>query len=134
MQSYKLVMPGDLNHYGFLFGGNLLKWVDEIAWIAASVYFPGMNFVTVGIDNVEFKKSIRQGSILRFESKLLRKGNTSVQFRVEVFCNSPHEHVNQEAVFTTGVTMVRVDRKGNKMPLGEPLEDDEPAESTSLPR
>ncbi len=24
MTSYKLVMPGDLNHYGFLFGGKML--------------------------------------------------------------------------------------------------------------
>ncbi len=29
MTSYKLVMPGDLNHYGFLFGGKMLMWVDE---------------------------------------------------------------------------------------------------------
>lgn len=122
MQTYKLVMPGDLNHYGFLFGGNLLKWVDEIAWIAATMYFPGMNFVTVAIDNVEFKKSVRQGAILRFESTLQRKGQTSVQFQVEVFRNSPHEKVNQEAVFSTVVTMVRVDSDGNKMSLSEPAD------------
>lgn len=29
MTSYKLVMPGDLNHYCFLFGGKMLMWVDE---------------------------------------------------------------------------------------------------------
>lgn len=126
MQTYKLVMPGDLNHYGFLFGGNLLKWVDEIAWIAASLYFPGMNFVTVAIDDVAFKKSIRQGSILRFESTLKRKGNTSVQFAVEVFRNSPHEKVNQETVFSTVVTMVRVDSEGNKISLAEPADCDDP--------
>ena len=33
MTSYKLVMPGDLNHYGFLFGGKMLMWVDEVAWM-----------------------------------------------------------------------------------------------------
>lgn len=122
MQTYKLVMPGDLNHYGFLFGGNLLKWVDEIAWIAATFYFPGMNFVTVAIDDVEFKKSIRQGSILRFESELKRKGNTSVQIEVQVFRNSHHEKVNQESVFSTVVTMVRVDSEGNKLALSEPVD------------
>jgi len=36
MESYKLVLPEHLNHYGYLFGGNMLKWVDEISWIAAS--------------------------------------------------------------------------------------------------
>lgn len=121
MQTYKLVMPGDLNHYGFLFGGNLLKWVDEIAWIAASLQFPGMQFVTVAIDDVQFKKSIRQGSILRFQSQLERSGNTSVQFQVEVFRNSVHETENQEVVFSTVVTMVRVDHEGQKVPLSAPV-------------
>jgi competence protein ComEC len=36
MESYTVVRPEHLNHYGHLFGGCLLKWVDEIAWIAAS--------------------------------------------------------------------------------------------------
>jgi len=117
MQTYKLVMPGDLNHYGFLFGGNLLKWVDEVAWIAATLHYPGMNFVTIAIDNVQFKKSIRQGSILRFECQLQREGTTSVQFQVHVFRNSPEEAENQEVVFSTVVTMVRVDDQGRKVPL-----------------
>jgi acyl-CoA hydrolase len=117
MQTYKLVMPGDLNHYGFLFGGNLLKWVDEIAWIAATLQYPGMNFVTVAIDDVEFKKSIRQGSILRFECELEKHGRTSVRFRVQVYRNSSEETENSEVVFSTVVTMVRVDEKGQKMLL-----------------
>lgn len=28
METYKLVLPEHLNPYGYLFGGNLLKWVD----------------------------------------------------------------------------------------------------------
>ena len=37
MINHKLVLPQYLNHYGFLFGGHLLKWVDEYAYIAAIV-------------------------------------------------------------------------------------------------
>ena len=33
MTTYKLVMPEDMNHYGFLFGGKMLMWIDEVAWI-----------------------------------------------------------------------------------------------------
>ena len=36
---YKLVLPEHLNQYGFLFGGNLLKWIDEVSWMA-SLDFP----------------------------------------------------------------------------------------------
>jgi acyl-CoA hydrolase len=106
-----------LNHYGFLFGGNLLKWVDEVAWIAATLHYPGMNFVTVAIDNVQFKQSVRQGSILRFECQWLRQGRTSVQFQVQVFRNSQEESENSTVVFSTVVTMVRVDGQGQKVSL-----------------
>ncbi len=29
MDHHKLVLPEFLNHHGFLFGGYLLKWIDE---------------------------------------------------------------------------------------------------------
>ena len=35
VQHFRLVMPEHMNHFGDLYGGNMLKWVDEIAWIAA---------------------------------------------------------------------------------------------------
>ena len=74
METHKLVMPEHLNHFGFLFGGNLLKWIDEVSYIAVTLDYPGCNFVTVGMDNIKFKKSIRQGTILCFDSKKNRVG------------------------------------------------------------
>ena len=41
MDNHKLVMPEHLNHYGYLFGGNLLQWVDEYAYIANVPEHPG---------------------------------------------------------------------------------------------
>ena len=29
MTTYRLVMQEDMNHYGFLFGGKMLMWIDE---------------------------------------------------------------------------------------------------------
>ncbi len=69
MENHKLVLPEYLNHFGFLFGGYLLKWVDEYAWIAASLDYPGSNFVTIAMDKVEFRKSVRKGTILKFRRK-----------------------------------------------------------------
>lgn len=118
MENYKLVLPGHLNHYGYLFGGNLLQWVDEIGWIAASLDYPGCNFVTIGMDEVEFKKSVRQGALLRFETKLVREGNTSVQYEVTVY---RHDMLSgaEELIFTTNTTFVCIDSKGNKCGLNK---------------
>jgi len=113
MENYKLVLPGHLNHYGYLFGGNLLQWVDEVGWIAASLDYPGSNFVTIGMDEVEFKKSVRQGALLRFETKKAREGKTSVQYEVTVY---RHDMKSGEEViiFSTNTTFVCIDSQGNK--------------------
>lgn len=116
MINHKLVLPGHLNQYGYLFGGNLLKWVDEYAWIAATLDYPGANFVTIAMDRVEFKKSIQEGSVLRFEINRSREGTTSAQYAVTVFANNLHTGA-EELVFSTGVTFVRIDPNGKKMPL-----------------
>ena len=31
-----LIVPAHINHYGRLFGGQLLKWIDELAGIVAT--------------------------------------------------------------------------------------------------
>jgi acyl-CoA hydrolase len=116
MENYKLVLPGHLNHYGYLFGGYLLLWVDEISWIAASRDFPGCNFVTVGMDRVAFRESIRNGSILRFEVTKQAEGRTSVKYDVNVYCEE-QEIEEEKNIFSTVVTFVCLDNQGSKCAL-----------------
>jgi acyl-CoA hydrolase len=118
MENYKLVLPEHLNHYGYLFGGHLLKWVDEAAWICASLEYPSCRFVTVGMDKVEFRKSVRQGAILRFGVAKGKVGNTSVQYSVEVFSESLGDR-GGEAIFSTTITYVCLDEKGKKTAIRE---------------
>ena len=118
MENYKLVLPGHLNHYGYLFGGNLLQWVDEVGWIAASLDYPGSNFVTIGMDKVEFKKSVRQGALLRFEAKRSREGNTSVRYRVDVYRHDMKSGDEVE-IFSTNTTFVCIDDNGEKCVLNK---------------
>ena len=113
MENHKVVMPENLNHYGYLFGGDLLKWVDEYAWIAASLDYPGCNFVTIGLDKVEFKSSVKGGTILSFIVEKIKQGNTSVQYMVKVFHGNSIGK-NKSPVFHTHVTFVCVDEKGKK--------------------
>jgi len=115
MENHKLVLPSNLNQYGYLFGGDLLKWVDEYAWIAATLEYPGCNFVTLGMDQVVFKKSVREGTILKFIIDKTKAGNTSVQYLVHVYRgNTLAEH---DLIFSTHVTFVRIDENGQKLAL-----------------
>lgn len=116
MESYKLILRGDLNQNGFLYGGNLLKWIDEFAWIAATLDYPESSLVTIALDKVTFKKSIREGTILKFKIDKTKTGNTSVQYNVDVYCLTNCDK-KMDLVFSTHITFVNVDNKGNKKSL-----------------
>ncbi|MGN0855660.1 MAG: acyl-CoA thioesterase [Kiritimatiellia bacterium] len=116
MTTYRLVMPGDLNHYGFLFGGKMLMWIDEVAWIAVSNDYPGCRFVTVGMSEVTFRKSVHPRAVLRFASERKRIGTTSVTYHVDVY-RRDIEATGEEHVFHTDITFVRVDEAGTKIPV-----------------
>jgi acyl-CoA hydrolase len=115
MENHKLVLPNNLNQYGYLFGGDLLKWVDEYAWITATMEYPDCSFVTVGMDKVEFKKSVREGTILKFIVDKTREGNTSVQYLVHVYRGNSKKM--NDLIFSTHVTFVNIDQNGQKVPL-----------------
>jgi acyl-CoA hydrolase len=113
METHRLVLPGDLNHYGFLFGGRLLAWIDEASWIAASLDYPHCQFVTVAMDTVEFHHSVRQGTILTIQCSRVREGTTSVTYAVQVL----DQKARPGPIFSTRVTFVSVDADGGKRPL-----------------
>ncbi|MBT8113789.1 MAG: acyl-CoA thioesterase [Arenicella sp.] len=119
MEHYKIVLPADLNDYGSLFGGTLLKWLDEIAYIRVSLDFPGQHFVTIGLDHVEFRHPIHEGQILRFRCKKIRVGNTSVTYNVRVF-GARYNRNSEQVLFENKISFVCVDSEGNKSPIHKP--------------
>jgi len=110
MENYRLVRPEHLNHHGYLFGGVLLKWLDEFGWMAATLEYPGSTFVTVAMDEILFKKRIKNGTILRFIIEKEKEGNTSVTYNAKVFSQS--NNYNEEEVFTTKLTFVNISDHG----------------------
>lgn len=113
MENYNLVRPEHLNHHGSLFGGQMLSWVDECAWMAAATDYPGLQFVTRAMDKIEFKHQVQNGSILRFSTSCIKVGKTSVRYLVEVFQTNKQEG-EEILAFSTTVTFVAVDDQGNK--------------------
>lgn len=116
MTSYKLVMPEHTNQFGFLFGGYLLQWIDETAWMAASLDFPGRRFVTIGMNHVEFRKSAHGGAMLRIEITPFHQGRTSITYHAQVFSREMGTDIDIE-IFVTEITFVNVDQGGQKCPI-----------------
>ena len=116
MENYNLVRPEHLNHHGYLFGGQMLSWIDESAWMAAARDFPNCTFVTRAMDRIDFKHQVKNGSILRFDVTKTKTGNSSVTYLVEVY-EDERSSVDEKLAFSTTVTFVNIDELGNKQKI-----------------
>jgi acyl-CoA thioesterase YciA len=114
-----IMMPKDTNRHGTIFGGVLLANIDLAGAIAATREVqlrsgnPKASFVTVALNRVEFKKPVFVGDVVRFETRLVKIGRTSVTIHVDVIAERGAEtiHVTEaEAVFV-GVDLSTPERK-----------------------
>lgn len=80
----KWVKPEDLNPNLTLFGGSLLKWIDEEAAIYAIIQLDNQRCVTKYISEINFVSSARQGDIIELGMEATHFGNTSITLRCEV--------------------------------------------------
>jgi len=116
VDNFTIVRPEHLNHHGYLFGGTMLRWIDEFSWLVASRDFPGCTLVTVAMNDIQFHHRVLNGSILRFHILPRKLGTTSVRYGVDVYADAPGS-VGENCVFSTEVTFVGVDRQGKKKAL-----------------
>ncbi len=79
-----LICPAHINHYGRLFGGQLLKWIDELAGIVATRH-SGSIVTTAAIDNLQFKAPAYSGDMIVLQGRLTSVGRTSMEVRVDTY-------------------------------------------------
>jgi len=84
-----VMMPADVNPQGTIFGGVILSYIDQAGAIGARREVvraggPLPMLLTVAINRVEFKKPVLVGDVVRFLTRLVRIGRTSITMRVDV--------------------------------------------------
>lgn len=82
--SRKLIKPGDLNANDTLFGGQLLKWIDEEAGIYAMTKLNNPRVVTKYMSEIDFVSSAKQADVVELGLEFVDIGTTSITFRCEV--------------------------------------------------
>jgi acyl-CoA thioesterase YciA len=83
------MMPRDTNPHGTIFGGVILSYIDQAAAIGArrEVMRAGGKppvLVTVALNRVEFHQPVLVGDVVRFLTRLIRIGRTSITVQVNV--------------------------------------------------
>ena len=74
----KWVKPEDLNSNGTLFGGSLLRWIDEEAAIYAIVQLGNERVVTKFYSEIDFVSSAWQGDLIELGLVATHFGRTSI--------------------------------------------------------
>jgi acyl-CoA hydrolase len=116
VNNYTIVRFEHLNQHDSLFGGQMLSWVDEFAWLTAARDFSGHRLVTRAMDRISFEKAVPNGSILRFHILPCKQGNSSITYNVDVFADTP-ETEGEFLVFSTKITFVSLTAEGEKRNL-----------------
>ncbi len=89
----KWIKPEDLNPNGTLFGGSLLRWVDEEAAIYAIVQLDNQMVVTKRISEVNFVSSAKQGDIIELGITATEFGRASITLRCAVRNKITHKEI-----------------------------------------
>jgi acyl-CoA thioesterase YciA len=80
----KWIKPEDLNANGTLFGGSLLRWIDEEAAIYVMIQLGNERVVTKYMSEINFVSSAEQGDIVEMGLRATAFGRTSMTMRAEV--------------------------------------------------
>jgi acyl-CoA thioesterase YciA len=83
------MMPRDTNPHGTIFGGVILSYLDQAGAIGArheivKAGSPQPILVTVAINRVEFKRPVHVGDVVRFLTRPVRIGRTSITMHITV--------------------------------------------------
>ena len=110
----KWVRPEDLNANGTLFGGSLLKWIDEEATIYAILQLGNPRVVTKIISEINFVASAVKGDLIEMGLIATKFGTTSITMRAEV-----RNMVTRKNILTVDhIVFVGLDEDGRPTPHG----------------
>ena len=80
----RLVKSEDLNHHGTLFAGRTAEWFVESGFIAATTLLDPKSIVCLKIHGMYFTKPVKPGEILKFSSKIVYAGKSSLVAYIQV--------------------------------------------------
>jgi acyl-CoA thioesterase YciA len=103
-----VMMPRDTNPHGTIFGGVVLSYLDQAGAIGgrhevAKAGGPPPILVTVAMNRVEFLQPVLVGDVVKFWTRLVRLGRTSITMNVQVEAER-----NQEVLQVTAAEVVYV--------------------------
>jgi len=93
----KIVFPNTLNDHETLFGGQALKWMDEVAYITAT-RFLRRKIVTVSAEKIRFICPVKSDSIVEIKGSVSKIGKVKLEIKVEVTMEDMFSEKREKAI------------------------------------
>ena len=114
--TFEVIFPLDVNHYGTLFGGRLLAWMDKVAYFTA-VQYSGFTSVTASVEGIDFEVPLISGDMIQLEGKVIYTGKSSMVIKVDVIKNDLFKHQNKILAYTGYFTFVALNEEKKPQPV-----------------
>ncbi|PSC70724.1 Acyl-coenzyme A thioesterase 11 [Micractinium conductrix] len=115
----QMVLPQHANSIGITFGGQVMRWMEQCAFIAASRVCRGGYLLTAAMDSISFLNPTRVGDTVYVEGQVTAIFGSSVEVQISLWGETPDVGV----MFHCGdayATVVSVNR--HKKPVDIPFE------------
>jgi uncharacterized protein (TIGR00369 family) len=89
VKAAQLMTPEMANFFGTVHGGEVLKLVDNIAYVCAA-RFAGEYCVTAAVDRVDFHHPVPVGTLLHVTARVCYAGRTSVEVEIDLHAEDIH--------------------------------------------
>lgn len=106
-----IVLPGDTNAHDTLFGGLLMKRIDETAAISARRHCHG-SVVTASNDGVHFHLPIQNNDIVILESYVCSVGTSSMEVFVKILTEDRKGDASRQIAAISFLTFVALGADG----------------------
>jgi acyl-CoA hydrolase len=113
------MMPQDANISGNVFGGSILKMVDEVAYVSATRHARA-NVVTASVDKMDFRSPVHVGDLVTLKANVNAVWRSSMEIGVRVEAEDPRTGTLRHTG-SSYVTVVALNRDGKPVQVPELL-------------
>ena len=103
-----VMMPRDTNSEGSIFGGVILSFIDQAAFVEARRQ-ANCRYVTVCMREVVFREPVLVGDVLSLHAETTRVGRTSLTVKIKVVAERSQPPTRSVHVTDAEVVLVAVD-------------------------
>ena len=109
-ETLHLVKGEDLNHHGTLFAARAAAWLVEAGFAAAACEHGDTDEIVLrNLQNMSFSKPVKKGTVVRFESRVVYAGSTSLTVAVQA-----KNAMTGEQAIEGYITFVTIDKETGK--------------------